>query len=104
MFLTLTFFGLFLATVRAEADAVISVHRESDGISLQTQSGILKLRVFSPRIIEVVYAADDKLSQAKSLSVISKPQHTKWRLDQVGNEIILHTSELAAHINRATGV
>jgi alpha-D-xyloside xylohydrolase len=104
LFLTLTFFGLFLATVRAEADAVISVHRESDGISLQTQSGILKLRVFSPRIIEVVYAADDKLSQAKSLSVISKPQHTKWRLDQVGNEIILHTSELAAHINRATGV
>jgi alpha-D-xyloside xylohydrolase len=103
LFPALAILGLFLPHLGAEPIATTSVHKNSDGISIHAQSGILKLRVFSPRIIEVVYAAGDKLPETKSLAVIGEPQRTKWKLSQSNDEIILRTSELAVHINRATG-
>jgi alpha-D-xyloside xylohydrolase len=103
LFLTVAIFGLFLVDVRAEPVAATSVHKNSDGISIQAQSGILELRVFSPRIIEVVYAPGNTPVQTKSFSVIGKPQRTKWKLDQSNDEIVLRTDELTVHINRATG-
>jgi alpha-D-xyloside xylohydrolase len=104
LFLALAIFGLFIAAVKAKAGTITSVHKESDGVSLQTQDGILKLRVFSPRIIEVVYASGNTTPQTKSLSVIGELQKTKWKLIQSNDEVILRTSELAVYINRTTGI
>ena len=103
LFLSLAIFGSVLV-LRAAPVAVTAVHKQPDGISLQTDAGILKLRVFSPRIIEVIRAAGDTLPQTKSFFVIGEPQPAKWKLSQSKDEIILRTSELAVHVNRATGV
>ena len=103
LFIALTFFHLFLAISRAEPDAIISIHKESDGISLQKQAGSLELRVFSPRIVEVVDTPGGTLPRTKSLSVIGETKRTKWKLDQSKGEIVLRTDELAIHINRVTG-
>ncbi|HTR43635.1 MAG TPA: glycoside hydrolase family 31 protein [Pseudomonadales bacterium] len=100
--IVLAIFGLFLANTRAEP-VVISVHKESDGITLREQAGILKLRVFGPRIIEVIYAQGYVLPRTKSFSVIDEPHRTKWKLDQSKDEIVVRTDELAIHINRTTG-
>jgi hypothetical protein len=53
--------------------SVMSIHRNSDGVTLWLNPGILKLRVFSTRTIEVIYSSGDSLLDAKILAVISPP-------------------------------
>ena len=45
--------------------AVASVHKDADGVTLRMKPGTLKLRVFSPRVVEVVYSPSNSLPAAK---------------------------------------
>jgi alpha-D-xyloside xylohydrolase len=83
--------------------AVSSVQKDSDGVTFKMQPGTLKLRVFSPRVVEVVYAPGDWLPQTKSLSVINQPTHTSWKLAETKEEISLSTDEITVRVNRSTG-
>jgi alpha-D-xyloside xylohydrolase len=83
--------------------AVSSVQKDSDGVTFKMQPGTLKLRVFSPRVVEVIYAPGDSLPQTKSLSVIGRPTRTSWKLAETKEEISLSTDELAVRVNRASG-
>jgi alpha-D-xyloside xylohydrolase len=103
LILALAFGSGLLTTAKSAPVAVASVHQDADGITLQMQPGTLKLRVFSPRVVEVVYAPGNSLPQTKSLSVISQPAHTKWKLAESKDEISLATDELIVHVNRSTG-
>jgi alpha-D-xyloside xylohydrolase len=82
---------------------VASVQKDSDGVTLKLKPGILKLRVFSPRVVEVVYVPGDLLPKTKSLSVIGKPMATAWKLNETTNEISLRTGELTVRVNRESG-
>ena len=64
---------------------------------------MLKLRVFSPRLVEIVYAPGESLPTKKSFSVVSQPEHTKWTLDQTSDVISLCTDALEVRVNRANG-
>ncbi|HSY43079.1 MAG TPA: TIM-barrel domain-containing protein, partial [Candidatus Acidoferrum sp.] len=74
-----------------------------DSITLKTKAGLLELRVFSPRIIEVLHLPGDSLPQTKSLAVIGQPGNTHWTMKRDGDEILIHTDELLVRINGATG-
>ena len=82
---------------------VVSVKKNSDGIALQMNPGVMRLEVFSPRVIRVTYAAQDKLPDTTSFAVIGKPERAKWHLSETGGEIILRTTVIQARVNRATG-
>ena len=73
-------FFLFPIITFASPLAVLNVKKNSDGIILQMNPGVMQLEVYSPRIIRVTYAAQNQLPETKSLAVIASPQKTKWNL------------------------
>lgn len=83
--------------------AVTAVHKNAGGITLQMQTGILRLEVYSARIIRVTYTTQAQLPDVASLAVIGKPAPTKWDLRERPDKIILRTDEIQAHVNRTTG-
>ncbi|HEY5345766.1 MAG TPA: glycoside hydrolase family 31 protein [Verrucomicrobiae bacterium] len=97
------FVGGLFTTLNAASAAKTAVHKDAAGVSLAVAGGTLKLRVFSPRVIEVVFAPGDISPTNKSLAVINPPQRTKWKLAETGNDIFLRTAELTVHVNRADG-
>ncbi len=83
--------------------AVTGVKMDSNGITLQMNPGVLRLEVYSPRIIRVTYAASNNLPELASLAVVAKPERAKWKLSDAKGEIVLRTDEIQAHVDRATG-
>ncbi len=83
--------------------AVAGISKDSNGVTLQMNPGVLRLEVYSPNIIRVTYAAQDQLPKSASLAVIAQPQRVKWTLIDGKDEVILRTDEIHASVNRATG-
>jgi alpha-D-xyloside xylohydrolase len=83
--------------------AVTGVKKDSNGVTLQMSPGVLRLEVYSPRIIRVTYAASNSLPDLASLSVVAKPERAKWKLSDSKGEIVLRTDEIQARVDRATG-
>jgi len=82
---------------------VAGVKKDSNGVTLQMNPGVMRLEVYSPRIIRVTYTAQDQLPKSASLAVIAKPERVKWKLSDTKSEISLRTDEIQARVNRATG-
>ena len=91
------------ASAFAAPIAVAGVNKDSNGVTLRMNPGVLRLEVYSPCIIRVTYAAQDQLPKSASLAVIAQPQRVKWKLIEGKDEIILRTDEIQASVNRATG-
>jgi alpha-D-xyloside xylohydrolase len=94
---------LLAATARAAPIPVVAVHKDADGLTLKMKPGTLKLEVFSPRIIRVVYGPGETLPPASSLAVIAKPGSVDWKASETDQEVRLRTDELEARVDRATG-
>ncbi|HVM62488.1 MAG TPA: TIM-barrel domain-containing protein [Verrucomicrobiae bacterium] len=94
---------LIASSAHPEPELVSAVRKDAAGVTLKLASGTLKLRVFSPRVVEVIYAPGDSLPQTKSLSVISQPVRTRWELAETAEEISLRTGELTVRVDRASG-
>lgn len=92
-----------LAVSTAAPVAVLSVHKNSDGVTLQMQPGTLRLEVFSPRVIRVTYSLENSLPPDRSLAVIVKPERAHWKLVESAGEFFLRTDEIEARVNRASG-
>ena len=56
--------GLITSSIAARI-AVSSVQKDSDGVTFKMQPGTLKLRVFSPRVVEVVYVRWNCIGRAR---------------------------------------
>ena len=92
-----------LAVSTAAPVAVSSVHKNSDGVTLQMKPGVLRLEVFSPRVIRVTYGFENSMPPDKSLAVTGKPERARWKLVESADEISLRTDEIEARVNRASG-
>jgi alpha-D-xyloside xylohydrolase len=99
----LTFVCLLALPLFAAPIPVVTVKKASHGIIIQMKPGVMRLEVYSPRIIRVTYALQNNLPDLPSLAVISKPQRVQWSLREESNEIVLRTDEIQARVNRATG-
>jgi alpha-D-xyloside xylohydrolase len=94
---------LLAAQPFAASAAVTGVKKDSNGVTLQMNPGVLRLEVYSPRIIRVTYAASNSLPDLASLSVIAKPEKVKWIMTDANGEVIVRTDEIQARVDRATG-
>lgn len=83
--------------------AVVNVKKDSGGVTMQMNPGVMRLEVYSPRMIRVTYAAQDKLPDLTSFAVIGKPERAKWKLSDAKDQIILRTDEIEARVNRTAG-
>ena len=94
---------LLAPAVFAAPPAVTSCHKTPDGVLLQTPSGVLRLQVWSDRVVRVTFGPGQSLPPLKSLAVISKPEHADWKLAQTADAITLSTKSLVAQVDRQTG-
>lgn len=83
--------------------AVLSIHREPNGVVLRTDSGALRLEVYAPRIVRVTFVRGDQFPASRSLAVIRGPEAARWTLAEETNEIVLRTDDLVVRVNRTTG-
>lgn len=102
---TFVILAVLSSSVQAIANPipVVSVKKNSLGITLQMRPGTMRLEVYSPRVIRVIYASHDTIPNLLSLAVVGKPQPTKWEVSELKDEIILSTDDIQAHVNRETG-
>jgi len=94
-----------LVTLAARADPVpvVTAQKDADGVTLKMKPGTLRLEVFSPHIIRVVYGQGETLPPTKSLAVVGKPVRGHWEVTETDHDVRLRTDELEARVDRATG-
>jgi alpha-D-xyloside xylohydrolase len=82
---------------------VVSVTKDQDGITLHMNPGVMKLQVWSDRIIHVQYTDKDALPENTSLAVIGTPENVKWDYSESANAETLKTSLMSVRVNRHSG-
>ncbi len=96
--------GLFVAgPILAAANPVKSVGRDANGMTLQLATGILRVQIWTDRVIRVTCTVADKLPPDASFSVIAKPQDVKWNLQESADRIVLKTVSMQAQVDKTTG-
>jgi alpha-D-xyloside xylohydrolase len=83
--------------------AVQSAAKDADGVTLQMSEGTLRLQVFSPRVVRVLYTPGTSLPRPGSLAVIAKPGRTHWKLSETADRVTLRTDALEVRVNRSSG-
>src|ERR1700685_216915 len=81
-FITAIIIFLQIGNIRAVG---MGVQRTAAGVQLSLQSGSIRLQVWSDRIIRVTRGSEGELPETKSLSVISQPVRTEWKLIEATN-------------------
>ena len=94
---------VFISSTFAAPMAVKSVQKDTDGITIKMNTGVLRLQIWSDRIIRVTYAATDNIPPDNSLAVISKPQTTQWEFQKINDQIVIRTKLVQTTIDRLTG-
>jgi alpha-D-xyloside xylohydrolase len=94
---------LLLLVSPLAASPIVSVEKNADGVTFKLDGAVMKLQVFTDRVIRVVYAPRDAIPQAQSLSVIATPRAVHWDLQDHGDSLILTTPAVQARVDRKTG-
>ena len=82
--------------------SVTQAEKQTDGVVFKTDSGLLRLQVWSDHVIRVTFSPGDEFPTNHSFSVIATPQKTKWKLRETSNEFVITTSLVSAHVNQQT--
>ncbi|MGA2229600.1 MAG: glycoside hydrolase family 31 protein [Tepidisphaeraceae bacterium] len=85
------------------AAPITSTQKDADGVTFKMDGAVMKLQVFSDRVIRVVYAPGTSLPNVKSLSVIAAPAPATWDYQESPDALILKTSALQARVDPKTG-
>ena len=99
----LVIFMLSALPVSAQFLPVKSWKKQADGVTFQVVPGILRLQVWTPRIIRVTYSPTGSLPETQSLSVVARPQVVPWQLKTDAASVTVVTDQVQAQVNRKTG-
>ena len=82
--------------------SIVSWQKQADGVTFQLQSGVLRVQVWTPHSIRVLYGPGALAQTRRSLSVISSPQRVPWRLVVTPQYVTLATGATQAQVDRST--
>ena len=82
---------------------VTTVQKQADGVLLNTGTNVLRLQVWSDRIIRVTFAPGVDLPKTKSFSVIAKPAMVKWKSSETPDAVLVETAAIRARVDKKTG-
>ncbi|HUB25720.1 MAG TPA: DUF4968 domain-containing protein, partial [Tepidisphaeraceae bacterium] len=99
----LAIFLLSQTVALASPIPVVSATQNSDGVTLHMNPGVMKLQVWSDRIIRVEYSPAESFPTASSFAVIGTPGEVKWNYSETPVEEKLTTPLIEARVNRTTG-
>ena len=100
--------GMALSAAVGAASAfgasVTDVTKETGGVVMKMEGGVLRLEVISPDVIRVTYAAAEAIPPLTSYSVVAKVDAgVKWVEHETGDAVVLETPEVKASVDRKTG-
>ncbi len=101
-------FLLTLAAAALSAQSAITaapaVEKQAHGALVRLEGGVLRLEVWSDRIVRVTYAPSAELPSIRSLSVISDPAAVPFDVKETAATVALSTSMLRARVDKSTGL
>jgi alpha-D-xyloside xylohydrolase len=74
--------------------------REASGIRVTVPNGLLRLQVFSDRIIRVSFAPGESIPSKEEFSVVKLPQTTGWKAVRDKDNIVLDTRLVTARVDK----
>ncbi len=94
--------ALFSSTLLQAATQLKSVKKQNDGVLLQTTAGLLRIQLWSERVVRISYAPGPAIPSDNSLSTIGKQQNTHWTLRETPEAILVGTTALQVRVDRNT--
>jgi alpha-D-xyloside xylohydrolase len=83
---------------------VKSQEKQTDGVLLRMQSGLLRLRVCSDSIVRILYTPTSSFPAVKHYAVIKTSwPATRFSLESTGKDVTLNTSQLKVTVARKDG-
>ena len=83
---------------------VKSQEKQTDGVLLRMQSGLLRLRVCSDSIVRILYTPTTTFPKVKQYAVIKMSwPATRFSLEATGKDVTLNTSQLKVTVARKDG-
>ena len=104
--LAATLFGVTVLSASqafAAPTPVISWQKQADGVTFRLRPGVLKIQVWTPRVVRVLYGPGTTLPLHRSLSVIAMPRPVPWCLVTTPQAVTLTTGTVQAQVDRGTG-
>ena len=83
--------------------SVAGVTQNSDGITIQMNPGVMRVTVWSDRVIRVQYTDQNQLPADASLAVIGRPEAAEWKYSETKDAEIVSTDRVVAKVNRHNG-
>jgi len=84
--------------------AAPTVERQEHGALVRFDGGVLRLEVWSDRIVRVTYAPGTDLPSIRSLSVISGPAAVAFDIEETAAAVELSTLLLQVRVDKSTGL
>jgi alpha-D-xyloside xylohydrolase len=84
--------------------AVPAVEKQAHGALVRFDTGVLRLEVWSGRVVRVTYAPGAEVPAIRSLSVISAPVAVPFEIKETPEAVVLSTQVLRASIDKKTGL
>ncbi len=104
--MTLSVLSLAVAAVSVSvtATAAPTAERQTQGALVRFDTGVLRLEVWSDRIVRVTYAPGAELPSIRSLSVIAAPAAVPFEIKETAEAVNLSTAALRARVDKSTGL
>ncbi len=103
IFWTLSLASLVPCFAGAAVAPAATARKEADGVTFRFAGKVMKLQVYSDRIVRVVCAPGTTLPEVTSLSVIAKPAAVRWTFQEAPDDFDLVTGAVRARVDRRTG-
>ncbi len=96
-------FALLPALAFAAPIPVASVQRDSDGVTLKMQPGLMRLQVCTDRVIRVIYCPGETLPALENFAVVAKWKPVPFDIRQDARVVTLSTGKLTVRVDKADG-
>lgn len=81
---------------------ILSVKRERSGILLRLSKGTMRIELYSPRTVRVMYAPGTTIPTKPNLAVIAFPPSVHWQLGQDVNRVVVTTPNIIVEVDCKT--
>src|ERR1035438_5497982 len=84
--------------------AAPAVERQAHGVTVRFDNGVVRLEVWSDRVVRVTYAKGAEIPAMQSLSVNSAPAAVPFEIKETPSSVDLFTHALRGHVDKSTGL
>src|ERR1035438_10298755 len=84
--------------------AAPAVERQAHGVTVRFDNGVVRLEVWSDRVVRVTYRKGAAIAAVQSLSVNAAPAAVPFEVKETPSSVDLSTHALRGHVDKSTGL